>query len=360
MNRTITAHSNAMLEEFLYLEKQAAAPGVLSRVGKFLTKTPEAMAWTGRGAGALIGAGAGAGLGAAGAPEGERGKRALIGGLTGGVLGLGAGQFATGAGRAQAQRFGQRQLHSVTGYMPGHGITGRGISKMPEAERAGARMKALQKMRMEGSGWRAEEAKRLAGLGGAENLARADSLLDAANPQTLGAARNMAKERIEKGFLLRRLSENNPELRDKLINMKARFLYAPREAAETGATSIPGLVRGAVMGAPGGQGRAAVLRSGALASGGLGLGMGGISAVTGAPEAIRGTGAYEGLDSPYQRIGRWAGDTAGWTVGSALPIAGSFGMGAMGGKAGELLGRGAEAAGRSSVGFVRRGLTPEY
>jgi len=348
-----------MLEQFLALEKQAAAPGVLSRVGKFLTKTPEATAWTGRGAGALIGAGAGAGLGAAGAPEGERGKRALIGGLTGGVLGLGAGQFATGAGRQQAQRFGQRQLHSVTGYMPGHGITGRGISKLPESERAAARMQALQKMRIEGSGWRAAEASRLKGLGGADNAERAKELLGAANPATLEEARQRATKSMDKSFLLGRISEGNPELRQKLINMKARFMYAPREAAETGATSIPGIVRGALLGAPGGQSRGAVLRSGALASGGLGLGMGGVSAAMGAPEVIKGTGAYEGLN-PYERAGRYVGDTAGWTFGSALPVVGSFGLGAMGGKAGELLGRGLEAGGRSTVGFVRRGLTPEY
>lgn len=352
MDRSVAVMAAAMSEEF---EKQAAAPGLLSRVGRALTKTPEATAWTGRGAGALGGAALGAGLGAAGAPEGERGKRALVGALTGGALGLGGGQFATQAGRQQAKRFGQRQLHSVTGYMPGHGIFGRGVSKLPEAERGAARMKALRDMRMTGSGWRAEEAKKLRGLGGKDNIARADELEAAATPATLEKAKELATKRIDEGFLAKRLTKDNPEMREKLINLKARFMYAPREAAETGATSIPGIVRGLTVGPAGGQGRMATLRGGAMGAGGLGLGIGAVTGVAGAPEAIKGTGAYEGL-TPAQRMGRWGGETAGWTLGSALPIVGSIGLGTIGGTAGQYLGRGGEAAGKSAVGFVRRGM----
>jgi hypothetical protein len=357
MDKYASIQSSAFFSEFeKIMEKEAASPvGFIGRAGKYLTRTPEAMAQTGRVGGALLGAGIGAGTGALKAPPEDRARAALVGGLVGAGLGLGVGQLATRAGRGQVQRLGQIQLHGITGYLPGHGITGRGISKLPEAQRAQARLQAAQKMRLTGSGWRAAEAKRLQEAGGAENIARAKKLLEWAAPATLGEAREIAAREIGEGFFTKRLAAASPELREKLIAAKARLLHAPREAVETGATSIPGIVRGAVLGPAGGQGRGAVLRSAALGGGGLGLGLGTVAGLSSAPAAIAGTGAYEGV-SPARRLGRWAGETAGWTFGSAMPVMGGMTLGTVGGKAGEILGRGAETAGRGAVGFVRRGV----
>lgn len=363
MDDAAIVRERAFLEEFVsIMEKEAAVPtGILSRLGKAVAGTPEIAAHSSRIGGSLLGAGAGAGLEAYRAPEGQRAERALMGGILGAGLGLGVGQLAAREGRKQVGRFGQRQLHSMTGYVPGQGLLGRGISKLPEAERQAARMTGARKMRLTGSGWRMEEAKRLRAAGGDQNLKRAKKLEQAVTPGSLEEARRKATWDVgmEQGLsnkLLSRLTKNNPEMRQRLINLKAGLSYAPREGVEAGATSIPGVVRGLALGPASGQGRGAVLRGATLGSGGLGLGLAGMTGLSSAPDAIKGTGQYKDIKTTGGRVGRWAGDTAGWALGGSVPLVGSIGLGSMGGRVGEVLGRGAERAGQGTVGFVQRGL----
>jgi hypothetical protein len=82
--------------------------------------------WTGRLVGAGLGATAGGLYGYKTNPEDQRTFGAIKGAITGGVAGLAGGQVATKAGRGELQRFGQRQLHGLTGYLPGRGLLGRG------------------------------------------------------------------------------------------------------------------------------------------------------------------------------------------------------------------------------------------
>jgi hypothetical protein len=67
--------------------------------------------------------GAGAGYVSGDTPE-EKKRRAIGGAVIGGAAGLIPGQFLSRAGRQQAERFGQRQVYSLTGIAPKGSRTG--------------------------------------------------------------------------------------------------------------------------------------------------------------------------------------------------------------------------------------------
>lgn len=161
------------------LQKEAAAVDALRTAGSYLSRQA-GTAGAGMGAGGLLGAGVGTGIGAVrgyqeakaqGASGGQAALSALgkgvHGGLTGtavgaglgGVAGLAGGEAATGmakklvAGKnslAGAARFGERQVHSLTGAVPsGYASRGEAMGAMqagayPARERLDAAKKGLE------------------------------------------------------------------------------------------------------------------------------------------------------------------------------------------------------------------------
>lgn len=153
------AQFNAMADE---LVKEAANPMPLLRGGvewaaqhatPLLTKGVKGLT-AGGGAGRLVGGGVGTALGAGAGyatgrtPE-ERKQRALSGAMIGAVGGTLGGQLATQAGRGEVARFGQRQLHSMTGYLPRtEEQVAQGASRFGKGWTDEARLKALEGMKM--------------------------------------------------------------------------------------------------------------------------------------------------------------------------------------------------------------------
>lgn len=206
-----------------YLHSPVQSEAQLDELEK-IALSPGGTAWAGR----LIGAGIGAaGGGYAGSQTaGDPTSGAIRGAMLGGLAGLAGGQIATKAGRGQVQRFGQRQLHGVTGYMPGRGLVGRG----PEGTkwyRLGKKGPELTKKQ------------------------RVDKLKDMewgmlpTSTTASGARQEMGKGMIM-GPLTRTLdkSETGKKIVDTMARHKARVGQAQQTVAETGMTSVPGAIKG--------------------------------------------------------------------------------------------------------------------
>ena len=110
---------------------------------------------------------------------------------------------------------------------------------------------------------------------------------------------------------------------------------APAEAARRGLTSIPGIAKGLV------KNPLQTAAIGAGSGGILGTGLvGGLTALQ-VPEAMR-------RATPEARsagVGRAIGEGLGYTLGSAIPIVGNVALGSIGGRVGEVVGRGAQRLG---------------
>lgn len=276
------------------------AAGLPERARQYAA-TEKGQAWKGR----LLTSGgmsaAGAGLGAATGEEGTRGRRAVAGAMLGGLGGLGVGQFVTRAGRQQALRTGQRQLHSMTGYLPGRGIIGRGPegTKWYRLGQKGAgpsrkeRMRALEKMKMDIEG------------------------------PTLAEAREQVRGQYGTGRLAK--------MRE---NLKARTLSGRREAAERELTSLPGFIKGLRPGQTG-----ETLKTG-LAAGGV-LGGAGMAAFT--LPALPGYIKQQSIGGTPENVGQIVGETLGYTAGYPLPFVGNLALGSLGGTVGKYIGRGVGA-----------------
>ena len=127
----------------------AAGGKAMGAVPGFMNPLKWGEAAKGRAIGALGTGALGAAGGAATAEEGQRGVGAIQGALAGGLLGVAGGQLATGQGQRQIQRFGQRQAHSMTGYLPGTYKKEKGIlSAFGKDVTPDERLSALRKMRI--------------------------------------------------------------------------------------------------------------------------------------------------------------------------------------------------------------------
>jgi len=262
----------------------------------------------GVGRAASVGGGSalGAGVGAATAEEGQRLRGAAGGALLGAGAGLAVGQVATRAARSQLQRFGQRQLHGMTGYMPGHGVAGSGAkgTKWYQAGKAGKGKK----------------------LTSAERSASFEKMrMDVGGPSLAEAKKELA-ERATKGEF------GKPgKLQDARLAVKARLMSGRSESARQGITSIPGFVKGLA------PDRIKQTLTTGTAGGGV-LGGGAMLAVTGAqaPHAL----AKAQGDKRPENVGRLIGEGIGYTAGAPIPIAGNLALGSLMGRVGGAIGKG--------------------
>lgn len=302
-------YGDAMLDE---MEKMAGIGSALKGMLKRPVGAAKGMSAINQGrlAGTALGAGAGAAHGAA-TNEGDRTGGALRGAMLGGVLGLGAGQVATKAGRAQTKRFGQRQLHGMTGYVPrstaqkarGVGFSGKGLSSQE-------RLQSLKGMGMD--------------IG--KNVSNRPAAIQDA----------LAKQTVSKSL--------SPKMRKRLAEMEVSGIAARREAAEKGLTSIPGVAKGLV------RNPLKTLKTGFVAQGPLGMALATVPTAMMLPGAVRGEGFGEEY-SDKGGIGRMLGENVGYAALGAAPIAPMIAGATLAGKAGELLHRG----GKSGVDKYRAG-----
>jgi len=278
-----------MLHELYMLKKQA---GVSARWGNVI----------GAGLGAI-----GGGLhGSRTAAPGEETGGAVRGALLGAGAGALGGQFATKAGRGEALRFGQRQLHGMTGYLPGRGILGaKGPALSPKD-----RLKALEGMGFE---FQHGTKKQL--------------------------QKHMTQE-VAKGKITKYLPQN---IQNFMASRSASSALATRQAAEEGMTSIPGLARGYMRGGVSGKVTPWQATKMNLKAPGLAMGVGIPAAMS--AQSIK---EYRETGDRRQLASNLAGN-AGFALGGALPITAMMGLGAAGGAAGRLIGRGAEAISPSHV-----------
>lgn len=277
--------------------------GISSIIRGALKKAPGAargmsQANKGRLGGALIGSGIGAVGGAQADPE-DRTGGALRGAILGGVGGLAAGQVATRAGRQQVKRFGQRQLHGMTGYVPrtaaqkasGIGWTGKGL---------GAR----------------ERVKALEGIGmdvGEKYTNKAKAIRDAMGRQTV--------------------TKSLPEsVRRRLAQAEVASRQAQREAVEQGLTSLPGVAKGMV------RNPLRTLKTGFVSQGPAGMAMAAVPAAMAVPGVAKGEGEYGGQGG----AGRFLGENIGYTALGAVPMAPMMAGAVLAGKAGELMHKGVQ------------------
>lgn len=228
-------------------------------------------AWAGRLVGSGVGAatGAGAGVATAQRPE-DRTGRAIGGALLGGLAGLAPAQFITRKGVGQASGFGQRQLHGLTGWLPGHGLKTKNLTPK-------ARKDALEKME-----W---------------------------NIPTGRSAEEIQKDMIQwlpgKKFRAKRRAASEAH-QQKLIDV--------------GATSLPGLAKGYVLGPGKGMTRAQLLKSNILAPG--------VTLGVGLPAALTAPGVVESVKTKDPRHAvRSAVESAGYMVGGGLPLGAAAGVG---------------------------------
>lgn len=316
---SFSIHAATAFEEELF--KGALAVDVLRRTAGFLGRQAGA-AGAGLGAGGLVGAASGGGLGALrsyrdareqGATGGQAvgealvgaGRGALRGGLagaaTGGALGLAGGQQATNIAKrlaagsnplASAARFGQRQVHSVTGAVPqGFGSRTEAIRAMragaaPAVERAAAAEKAL------GSAWSGGDS---------------------------GALRKAVGEKLQAG----------------------KGLRAAEEAERLGMTSVPGFLK-AVSGAGETTLKGRAQASGRALKAGFGQqwhqsGTAGKALTVGLPAAAVVGEAAKPSEDRGARIGQVLGGQLAYMA-APIPLVGAGLLAAGAGKAGKLLG----------------------
>ena len=317
MNNHISdfAFVDSQVEEF---EKLAFAPKIPRALkGKILGSVPDFMnpiKWSeanrGRAIGILGGSALGAGAGAASAEEGNRGVGAISGALAGGLLGAGAGQVATGQGRRQIGRFGQRQLHSMTGYLPGTYKKEKGIlSAFGKDVSPGERMDALRRMRISDI----PELKDVGRFREAANAMERGNILDSTEGR-----RRLAE--LGTGF-----TGHLPEkLQRAIANLGVRSDVAKLHTAEKGLTGAPQYIKNLVTDPR------ATLTTGALTTGGLGVGLG---AGLGAPEMIR---AYREGDP--EAFGASAAENLFYATGGPMPMLGQMVLGGQARRIGALPG----------------------
>jgi len=290
-----TVMSESMLHEFYMLKKQA---GVSARWGNVI----------GAGLGAL-----GGGLyGRSTAPEGAETGGAIGGALKGAVVGALGGQFATKAGQGEALRFGQRQLHGMTGYLPGRGILGTKGQALAPTDR----LKALE------------------GIG-----------FDFQHGSKKQIQKRMA-EGVAKGKITKYLPQN---VQNFMASRQASSALANRQLAEEGMTSIPGLARGYTRGGASGKVTPWQATKMNLTAPGLAMGVG-----------IPGLMSYQAVKEyretgDKRRLASNLAGNAGFALGGALPMTAMMGLGAAGGAAGNLIGRGVEAISPSHAPAVPPG-----
>lgn len=284
--------SESMLHEFYELNKQAG-------------RVP---AWVGNVALGTLGAVGGGLLGRRNLPEEERTGGMIRGALLGGLTGALGGQFATEAGREAAHQFGQRQLHGLTGYLPGRGLLGR-------AEKA----KWYQLGEKAGQPVGKERLKLLNQMGFDIPTSSKDKILEKSRKEVAeGTISGLMPKKVQEFWAKRHASAK----------------AAQKGLAEEGMTSLPGLVKGFGGGLSGKLTpyEAAKLN---IKSPGLLLGAAIPAAMTAQSlNEYRQTGDVRGLG---QQIGTNLGFMAG-----GLPIVPAFALGTAAGEAGKLIGRGVE------------------
>lgn len=296
--------------------------------------------WTqagkGRAVGALAGSLLGAGAGAATAEEGQRGAGAVRGALAGGVLGTGVGQVGTAQGRRQVTRFGQRQAHSITGYTPGTYQKEKGIlSAFGKGLSPEERLAALRRMKMDvpeaGDATRRIHGARTA----LKTLPKG-----AVEGSELG---RMKLRDVEKGWVTGHLPER---LQKGLANLKMRRDIAKLEQAESGATSLPGFVKGLVTDPK------KAISTGAMAAGGTGVVL---PLAFAAPDVVQGV-----REGDMERVGAGLAEGGAYALGGGLPMLGSMALGsgarALGGIPGKVYKR---LAGKEE-GSSPEQLPPQY
>lgn len=275
-----TALSEAMLTELYSLSKRGGISA----------------GW-GRAIGAGIGAVGGGLAGRQMAPEEEKTLGTIKGSLVGLGAGLLGGQFATQAGRGEALRFGQRQLHGATGYLPGRGAFGTAGKKLsPES-----RLKALEDIGFEFHKGTKEQLQRKA-------------LKDLKG----GKVTQLLPEKLQ-GFWAKR---------------RAASQLAHRQLAEEGMTSLPGLAKGYFGGGVSGSVTPWQAAKMNIAAPGLAMGIG-VPALMSA-DAIR---EYRETGDTKAFAGNLAGNI-GFAAGGGLPATAMMGLGSATGAAGKLIGRG--------------------
>ena len=295
-------HGDAFTDEMIKVA------GIGSAVSQMLKKAPGAAkgvssANMGRLTGAGIGAGVGAAGGAAANPE-DRGAGALRGALLGGVAGVAGGQFLSRAGRGQAKRFGQRQLHGMTGYIPrsatqkaqGIGFAGKGLT-------GDQRVAALKNIGMD--------------VGG-KVTNKGQAISEAMKNQTI--SKNLPKK-----------------WRERLAKMEVGGIQARRQAAEQGLTSIPGVVKGMA------KNPLQTLKTGFTAQGPTGMLLATVPTAAMIPGAVRGQGYGSDEYGGKGGVGKLVGENLGYAALGAAPIAPMIAGAALAGKAGEWLHRGGKA-----------------
>lgn len=153
--------------------------------------------------GALATGAAGAGMGYLTAPPEERTRRAILGGMIGAGTGAVGGLAATQAGRRWATQLGQRQLHGMTGYLPGRGVLGQKGPALTPKQRTDL---------MKQMGWQ------------------------------LPSEQEAAKQ-FREGMITKRLDPTKG-VGKFLLGRRTAQAQAERRLAEEGLTSIPGLIKG--------------------------------------------------------------------------------------------------------------------
>lgn len=300
--------SNAQLDE---LEKIAGVSAGLGRLG-----------------GAAIGSLAGGLIGSQTGQDPTAG--AVRGALLGGVGGFAGGQFLTRAGQRQAQRFGQRQLHGVTGYMPGRGLVGRG----PEGTawyRLGKKGPALTKSQ------RADKLKQMKWT-----MPTREELTEAGQRSAMGGGTVM-------GPITRALSKT--ETGDKLVGAaarhKARVAQAQQQVIDSGMTSIPGAVRAYAGRTPGITPWQAAKAN--LLAPGVAMGIGLPAA------SMAQTGVDYARTGDESALGRGIAENVGFGLIGGVPMLPSMLAGSLIGRGGQAVGEGAERIGGA---ISRSGAVP--
>lgn len=293
---------DALVDE---LAKLAGIGSSLSRLGPKVQQAKSGLSAASRGrlAGAAIGAGLGGVAGGATDKENQTGG-ALRGAVMGGLAGLGAGQLSTGAGRQQVKRFGQRQLHGMTGYMPrtsqqragGIGWAGKGMS-------TDDRIKSLESIGV-------NVGKKVAPGGKAEAVQKAMDSQSIVKSLPKGVRRRLAQADVASS-------------------------EAQRYAAETGLTSLPGVAKGLVT-RP-----LKTMKAGFVSQGPTGMALAAVPAAMAVPSMAKGEGAGEGYSGPGG-VGKFVGENIGYTALGAVPFAPMVAGAALAGKAGEVIHKGVQ------------------
>jgi hypothetical protein len=242
----------------------------------------------------------------------------IKGTVLGGIGGLAVGQGATIAGRKQVQQFGQRQLHGLTGYLPGRGLLGRAA---PNAKNPTPFYRIGEKANLTP---RAEHAARLKGL----------KEMDFEVPEkgTLEELKARAYKELtgpEAGFINRHMPAPIQKARAFFSGHQA---HSHRVLADENMTSIPGLVRAYAGKSPSKLKPHQVLGHNLMAQG-VGMGMVLPAAMT-IPDAV----SYTQTGDEGQ-LGASIGSTIGYGMAGALPMGPLTLLGQGAGYGGRLIGR---------------------